>query len=506
MSHVKLNKAKLGIMLAMSLSAATLSGCSIAERQTQNYAIVLEDMSGYDDTKVANYLNGIPFSSENFRESVYNYLVNDPLKDTHIVRSPSEETVLDLTGLTDATDFRLYTSLKSLTIRNSNISDYSSLSSIKLNRIEFHDMDIDASLLSNLNVSSIDFINCNLTNLDKLPSNTEYLGISYCHGGSIECIRNMKKLKGMNLNNADVEGYEALADTKLQSLNINDCHLQDWSFLNQMTSLKELDVSFTNFNDVNLISNLTKLENLLMAYDNIKTLDGIEALNNLESISIESCTELDSYDNLVNLPKLKYADLANLEMIYDPSVVLELQNRGVTGFDTSDDLNIQNQVNAIYESCHITDDMSDEEKIRRICLKVQDVVEIPDQFDSEDIYDFSRNILQSGLKGYGVCNTFSGLTKALFDKAGIPNHVIIGECIKDNSDYLHVWNVVYVNGEWCGIDNTFMEQVDDAYSNIENGKDSIYYIDGLDDPVWQEYHNPYWVPDDVYTPSINLAK
>ena len=42
--------------------------------------------------------------------------------------------------------------------------------------------------------------------------------------------------------------------------------------------------------------------------------------------------------------------------------------------------------------------------------------------------------------------------------------------------------------------------------NIENGKDSIYYMDGLDDPVWQEYHNPYWVPDDVYTPSINLAK
>lgn len=507
MSKLSLNKYKLGIMLAISLTASSLTGCSIEKMDPQTqYEITLEDMSGYEDAELMAYLSDIPYSDENFRAAVYNYIAENPLRNTIMAHSVAEATVLDISNINNITDIRLYRDLKSLTIRESNITDYSALSNLKLNRIEFHNMDIDCSLLSNINVSSIDFIDCNLTNIEQLPNNIEYLGISYCHGGSLSNIGNMKHLKGVNLNNADVTDYEALANTNITTLNINDCHLDNWDFLNQITSLKELDVSFTNFDNMSYVTNLSKLETLAMAYDHIDSLNGIENLTKLENVNLESCVRLDTYEQLTSLPKLQYADLANLEMIYSPSVINQLQSKGVQGFETMDDQNIKDQVDALYESIGITDNMSDEEKVNRICLKVQEVIDIPEQFDSNDIYNYSRNILGSGLKGYGVCNTFSGLTNAFLKKAGLNCYVMIGESIVDNENYLHVWNIVEIDGKWYGIDNTFMEEVDNAYQNLSEGKDSIYYLDSLDDSDWMQYHHPYWNPAVLNEPHFNLAK
>ena len=83
MSKLSLNKYKLGIMLAISLTASSLTGCSIEKMDPQTqYEITLEDMSGYEDVELMAYLSDIPYSDENFRAAVYNYIAENPLRNT----------------------------------------------------------------------------------------------------------------------------------------------------------------------------------------------------------------------------------------------------------------------------------------------------------------------------------------------------------------------------------------------------------------------------------------
>ena len=43
--------------------------------------------------------------------------------------------------------------------------------------------------------------------------------------------------------------------------------------------------------------------------------------------------------------------------------------------------------------------------------------------------------------------------------AGIENANISGENFEDNELYLHRWNVVRIDGEWKGLDVTFLDEV-----------------------------------------------
>jgi len=506
MIKVKLNKYNLGLLLAIGLSASTLSGCSIVDSQPEKqYEIVLDDLSGYEDTEVMNYVNSVPFSDPSFRDAVYNYISNSPLRETELAHGLRTDN-LNLSNVSSLTDLRLYPNLKGLTIDNSNINDFNALSDMKLNKISFNNMNIDVSQLANINADAVEFYHCNITNLEQLPDNVEYLYIVYSKGDSLNFINNMKKLRGVVLNNANVSDVESLNNRKLESLTINDMQINDWSFLNDITSLKSLNVAYTNFEDINNISELSKLEDVAFDYCHLKSIDGIENHKKIESISLDSCFELDSYNKLTMLPNLKTAVLTNLEMIYDPATAIQLEQNGIDMSATYEDQAIKNKVIDLYNTIGITDDMSEEEKVRKICLKVQDTIDIPDEHGEEQIYDFSMNLLKSGLDGYGVCNTYSGMTKAFLDLAGIKNHTIVGECIQDCEDILHVWNVVCIDGKWYGIDNTFLEEEPNAYENISNKKDSQFYMDALDEEEWVYYHMPYYMPQDTLQEYYQFAK
>ncbi|MBQ9604404.1 MAG: hypothetical protein IJR45_03220, partial [Firmicutes bacterium] len=58
----------------------------------------------------------------------------------------------------------------------------------------------------------------------------------------------------------------------------------------------------------------------------------------------------------------------------------------------------------------------------------------------------------------GVCTSYTGLTKAAFDKAGIKNVVAI------SNDMQHEWLVVECDGKWYNVDPTW----DDPIGGGEN--------------------------------------
>ncbi|WEB70991.1 transglutaminase domain-containing protein [Aerococcus christensenii] len=66
-------------------------------------------------------------------------------------------------------------------------------------------------------------------------------------------------------------------------------------------------------------------------------------------------------------------------------------------------------------------------------------------------------------KGTGVCQAYAALFQILCDQAGIPCLSRTGTAYQPeqtNSPIAHAWNLVYVNGEWLGIDTTWDDPVD----------------------------------------------
>ena len=120
---------------------------------------------------------------------------------------------------------------------------------------------------------------------------------------------------------------------------------------------------------------------------------------------------------------------------------------------------------------------------------------------------YNDNELKSASDGLGICSSYSGLTTALLDLAGINNYSLQGECVLDDSSMLHRWNIVEIDGKWVGLDTTFLD--DDSVNGeekLEDGKDSIYYLDDLNSAEWEKYHYPYAMPDIGRTYDYNLAR
>ena len=81
---------------------------------------------------------------------------------------------------------------------------------------------------------------------------------------------------------------------------------------------------------------------------------------------------------------------------------------------------------------------------------------------------------------------------------------IAGENFEDNESYLHRWNVVKIDGEWKGLDVTFLEDVENAREMLGNGENPEYFLSDLSDPIWMEYHFPYYMPETDDT--VNFAR
>lgn len=120
-----------------------------------------------------------------------------------------------------------------------------------------------------------------------------------------------------------------------------------------------------------------------------------------------------------------------------------------------------------------------EDEAKRISEKLEDKVdeiisEMPDyktDFEKElylhdyvcdnTIYD--ENTMEttghtahsSLLDGKTVCEGYARAVQLLLDEVGIENHLIIGEASDDNSEELHMWNIVKIDGHYYHLDSTW---------------------------------------------------
>jgi hypothetical protein len=130
-------------------------------------------------------------------------------------------------------------------------------------------------------------------------------------------------------------------------------------------------------------------------------------------------------------------------------------------YSDEDILLIDKKVNEIYDEI-ITDDMSDYDKIK----KVHDYIinnTVYDQKKERDevtkAYKYKSNTaLGPLLYGYALCGGYTDAMAIFLEKMNIKNYRISSEN--------HIWNLVYINGEWKHLDLTWDDPITSTGENI----------------------------------------
>ena len=127
---------------------------------------------------------------------------------------------------------------------------------------------------------------------------------------------------------------------------------------------------------------------------------------------------------------------------------------------------LQAKVDQIYSEL-ITSSMNTEEKIRKIHDYIIDHT-VYDQEHAEYVEKNDAFYVTTSNTAYGplftgkaVCSGYTDAMTLFLDKMGIPNYKI--------SSYNHIWNFVYIDGEWKHLDLTWDDPV------MSNGDNIISY-------------------------------
>lgn len=478
-------------LLGLNIALFSLTGCADRIIEPSEYDFVLEDIDYETDIEVQEYVNQIPFYDENFRLAYSNYISSHVLRQNYLVYNYWEIELLDLSNVSDLTDLRLFPNLKKIIIRDSDNVNLEQLNNTNINIVEVYNSSINASNIDCdieiLVLHNTDVENPNdIANLSKL----EDLEINFSNISDISFLNNLKKLKKLSLINNYIDDYSILSNLKLDELILSCTQVNDWSFVKELNNIKSINFAFTNFNDISLLFNHKKLENLDLSYTLIENIDGLNNLNALESLNLSACYLLDNYKGLSSIDQSIVVKLDNMEMKYDNYTYFNSTTK------LSDDLNVQNEVIDFYNSIDITDELTDEEKVRLITIAVLDRVSYISDLTLESSDYCNDNELKSALEGEGLCSSYTALTSELLNLAGIENYQITGTAIESEPDYLHKWNIVRINNEWYGLDLTFLDDLDGA-KKLRDNEDVSYYLSSISSEEWQELHYYFSIPSEI---------
>lgn len=132
---------------------------------------------------------------------------------------------------------------------------------------------------------------------------------------------------------------------------------------------------------------------------------------------------------------------------------------------TKEEIKVLNEYVDNFIENNITNNMSAREQIKVIHDHIINNTEY-DNLKSEDINNstYKSNTAYGVLKqGFGICSGYSDAMKLFLDKLNIINYKV--------SNDQHIWNLVYLDGEWLHLDLTW-----DDPANIENMTRDNYFL------------------------------
>ena len=154
---------------------------------------------------------------------------------------------------------------------------------------------------------------------------------------------------------------------------------------------------------------------------------------------------------------------------------------------------VNEKVDEIYKTL-INDGMSEKDKIKTI----HDYIINNTSYDTEKINGVTREFSNTArgvlIDGYGICSGYTDTMAIFLNKMGIQNIKI--------SSKNHIWNLVYIDGNWKNLDLTF----DDPTPIPDNGEDILlddYFL--IDTKTMQEIDttSQHYFDEKVFKEALN---
>lgn len=189
-----------------------------------------------------------------------------------------------------------FASLKSLSLKNSRLSDYSFLR--KMNNLFFLDL-------------SYNNITYPIPLLELI--HLEFLDLSYNGLADASFLGNLMNLRSLNLHCNSIRDLRFLQDlSNLQSLDLSVNNISNTSFLNKPINLTTLNISENDISDLSFLKNLIRLESLDLSFNPVSESKHINELLPLTVLNISYC-EFKNYNFLGRLKSLKSLNLLGIE-------------------------------------------------------------------------------------------------------------------------------------------------------------------------------------------------
>lgn len=131
------------------------------------------------------------------------------------------------------------------------------LKSINFTRCEFE----NADLISSLNVSNLDLVDCNINNYKFIYIMSDLVSLTVVNGEiDFDLINRLKLLKYLNVSYSDISNDRAyLKLNDLEKLYINNTSISNFSYLTNLINLKLLSVDEKQYkNNLDIINKLKK--------------------------------------------------------------------------------------------------------------------------------------------------------------------------------------------------------------------------------------------------------
>ena len=231
-------------------------------------------------------------------------------------------------NIEDVTPLKELTNLKHLYISHNRIADVSPLG--KLTNLVDFDISInyiaDVSVAKNYNkMTMFNAIRNKITDISALKDITGLLILNVKQNDvkDIDCIKDLVKLETLNLeDNKNLGGIKVIKNlTKLKELNLNNCGIDDadvtGDIFTGLTKVVEIDLSNNSLTSVNFLANCNELNNLYLDNNKLTNLDVLRDKTKLTALrfsgnEVSDITPLAGHTGLTELrfSKNKVEDIA----------------------------------------------------------------------------------------------------------------------------------------------------------------------------------------------------
>lgn len=164
-----------------------------------------------------------------------------------------------------------------------------------------------------------------------------------------------------------------------------------------------------------------------------------ECLKDINKISKDT-TLLSNINNFVH----PYNNYSKIGIVTNTTGEITIN---ITKLYSNDDIDKLNKGIDEVITKYITNDMSDDDKV----LKIHDYIVNNTRYDVNKVNDASYTALGPLFNGTAVCSGYADLMALFLNKFGIKNYKVASST--------HVWNALFINGEWLHLDLTWDDPI-----------------------------------------------